>query len=562
MTKARAANKIEPVYEHWKPLTDEEFAVSMTDFREFCRNSIVLDENGSPVTFNLNKAQEIVAEKVIEALEPIMKKIPCPSIKVLIHKSRQMGITTIFLKLEQYFMTKTKNLNALHIMPTEDECDELKDRKLIPLLQGTHPDLMANMTSTANYVDFNEFEGNILDNRLRYMSSGTRGAGHGRTIHLLIEDEYAKYPDPFNLEAGILPAMKGNTARIVLFTAKGMNHAYDLSKEAQRDDNSWVYIFLPWYIMDEYEMEPYGRFLTLEGLTDYDYFLFSEFKKAGIDPSKWTRKAAWYDYIWREDAKRDWKFMYENYPTIAEESFRASGSPIFDAVKVNEWRDETFQRLDVYSSGGETEFRYVEEGVIKEKKPPIAGHTYIMGVDPADGEVKGDDSALVVWDILDNKVEAVCAYNGTISQNDFAELISDVGNRYNEAMVVPERNTGQLMIKWLTEVCNYYNIYSEGGKINNYNSLGVYTTPGVKNEMIARLKFLIANGYYSDFDPTFCEQANYFTYEKTPSGSFRAAATAGHHDDSVMCRCVATMALDMERFAGYNAAINKDGRKY
>lgn len=559
---ANSANKVTAVYEHWEPLTDEEFELSMEDFREFCRNSILLDENGTPVTFILNKAQELVAEKILKALEPIMKKQPCPSIKVLIHKSRQMGITTIFLKLEQYFMTRTKNLNALHVMPTEEECDELKDRKLIPLLQGTHPDLMADMTSTANYVDFNSFEGNILDNRLRYMPAGTRGSGHGRTIHLLIEDEYAKYTDPFTLESGILPAMRGNTARIVLFTAKGMNHAYDLSKEAQRDDNSWVYIFLPWYIMDEYEMEPYGRFKTLEGLTDYDFFLFNEFKEHGVPPEKWARKAAWYDYVWREDAKRDWKYMYENYPTIAEESFRASGSPIFDAIKVNEWRERDFQRLDVFASGdGSSEFRYVDEGVIKELEPPQKGHSYIVGVDPADGEIKGDDSALVVWDVGD-RVRAVAAYNGTISQNDFAELICDIANRYNEALVVPERNTGQLMIKWLTEVCQYTNIYTDAAKVANYNSIGVYTTPGVKNEMIARLKFLIANGYYEDFDPTFCEQANYFTYEKTPSGMYRAAASPGHHDDSVMCRCIATMALDMDRFAGYNAQIIKQGRKY
>lgn len=558
---ANSANKVEAVYEHWKPLTDDEFTASMEDFREFCKNSLVLDENGTPVTFILNKAQELVAEQILSALEPIMKKQPCPSIKVLIHKSRQMGITTILLKLEQYFMTRTKNLNALHVMPTEEECDELKDRKLIPLLQGTHPELLADMTSTANYVDFNSFEGNILDNRLRYMPSGTRGSGHGRTIHLLVEDEYAKYPDPFTLESGILPAMRGNTARIVLFTAKGMNHAYDLSKEAQREDNSWVYIFLPWYIMDAYEMEPYGRFKTLEGLTDYDYFLFSEFKKAGVPPQKWACKAAWYDYIWREDAKRDWKYMFENYPTIAEESFRASGSPIFDAIKINEWRERSYDRLDVFTVNGDTEFRYTEDGVIREREAPQRGHSYIIGVDPADGEIKGDDSALVVWDVGD-KVRAVCAYNGTISQNDFAELINDVAMRYNEALVVPERNTGQLMIKWLTEVCQYTNIYTDSNKIANYNSLGVYTTPGVKNEMIARLKFLISNGYYEDFDPVFCDQANYFTYEKTPSGMYRAAASAGHHDDSVMCRCIATMALDMDRFAGYNAQIIKQGRKY
>lgn len=561
MVKARAANRIDPIYEHWKPLTDDEFEISMTDFKEFCKHSILLDKNGTPITFTLNKAQEITAAKILEALDPIMKKVPCPSIKVLIHKSRQMGITTLFLKLEQYFMTKTKNLNALHVMPTEEECDELKDRKLIPLLQGTHPDLMADMTSTANYVDFNEFQGVVLDNRLRYMPSGTRGSGHGRTIHLLIEDEYAKYVDPFTLESGILPAMSGNTARIVLFTAKGMNHAYDLSEEAQRADNSWVYIFLPWYVMDEYEMEPYGRFLTLDELTDYDYFLFSEFKKNGVPPEKWARKAAWYDYVFREDAKRDTKYMYENYPTVAEESFRASGSPIFDAIKINDWKTRKYRRLDIYGADGQTEFRYTEDGSFREYEEPIRGHTYIVGVDPADGEIDGDDSALVVLDVSD-KVKAVFAFNGTISQNDFAELITDVAQRYNDALIVPERNTGQLMIKWLTEVCHYTNIYTDAAKVSGFNDLGVYTTVPVKNEMIARLKFLINNGFYEDFDPVFCQQANYFTYEKTQSGMYRAAASPGHHDDSVMCRMVAMMALDMDRFEGYNQTITKTGRKY
>lgn len=561
MVKARAANRIESVYNHWEKLSQEEFDASLQDFEEFCRHSIILDKNGSPVTFTLNNAQRVVAKEILKALNPIMKKVPCPSIKVLIHKSRQMGITTLFLKLEQYFMTKTKNLNALHVMPTEEECDELKDRKLIPLLQGTHPALMADMTSTANYVDFNEFGGVILDNRLRYMPSGTRGSGHGRTIHLLIEDEYAKYVDPFTLESGILPAMSGNTARIVLFTAKGMNHAYDLSKEAQRSDNSWVYIFLPWYIMDEYETEPYGRFVSLEGLTDYDYFLFSEFKKAGIPPEKWARKAAWYDFVYREDAKRDTKYMYENYPTVAEESFRASGSPIFDAIRINDWRKRTFKTLDIYGTQGETEFRYVEGGAFREYEAPIRGHSYIVGVDPADGEIDGDDSALCVLDVGE-KIKCVFAYNGTISQNDFAELITDVATRYNEALVVPERNTGQLMIKWLTEVCHYSNIYADASKVSGFNDLGVYTSVPVKNEMIARLKFLINNGFYEDFDPVFCQQANYFTYEKTPSGMYRAAASPGHHDDSVMCRMVAMMALDMGRFEGYNQTITKTGRKY
>lgn len=885
---AVSANQIQPVYSHWKPLSDDEFMLSMTDFREYCRNSIIYDKNGHPVTFELNEAQELVADTILKAIEPILKKQPTPSIRVCIHKSRQMGITTLCLKLEEFIMSKVTHFNALHIMPTEPESDELRDRKLMPMLQATHPDLMPVMISSGNHIDFKEFEGILLDNRLTYGSAGAKGGYHGRmspvdtpiitpdgwktmgklkigdrvygregkianiigvypqgkkqnyivkmkngsrleaglehrwlikkkhsspftivdtselqerlkegrislvplpgpidfphkevnldpyllgvligdawlgsknnhrvnlstsepeflelgdsfakdrnifsvnfgvevfnaldrlglatkksaekfipdsylhnstevrkallaglldtdghynktsrqieysttseelaqnarelvlslggkatvtqrkapgfrgegftgnisyrvmirvnfnpfrlkrhrerwikprvfkyteiesitpsrgvesvciavdnedhtyisgrdfvvshnTVHCLFEDEHAKYLDPFTLEAGILPAMSGNTIRVVLFTAKGMNHSYDLASIAQDPESDWVYLFLPWYLLSEYEMHPAGKYETLKGLSDYDIFLFEEFKRAGVPKNKWQAKAMWYNYTFINEAKRDTKYMYENYPTIAEESFKASGSPIFDTTKIREWEQQAFRKLDIFYRDGRTVFEYTDEGVLREKEPPKRGQTYIIGADPADGEVAGDDSALVVFKLTDDKVSAVCSYNGSISQNDFAELLYDIAMRYNEALIVPERNTGQLMIKWLTEIKGYFNIWTDAQKVSNYNNLGVYTTTATKNEAIARIKFLINNGHYDDFDPRFCEQAKYFTYERTPSGQLRAAAAAGHHDDTVMCRVIATMALDMERFGNYNEMTVKDGRKY
>lgn len=856
-----SANQIQPVYNHWEGLTDEEFMLSMTDFEEYCRNSIIYDKNGHPVSFELNEAQKLTADTILKAIEPILTKKPTPSIRVCIHKSRQMGITTLCLKLEQYIMSKVTHFNTIHIMPTEPEADELRDRKLMPMLQATHPDLMPVMISSGNHIDFKEFEGNLLDNRLTYGSAGAKGGYHGRTIHCLVEDEHcfgagvevmtdkglvpieritkqhdvfqwdngrvslvkptyihkynnpksvysltvhndrqvavtaghefvlknrvtgkytkkkledisfdsrwhipmsgegsngapltgfdrlviaaqadghisrvnslrkssmhvkftlklkrkigrlnqliesaglkskscktrgftqidvdfpeyinvkelsphltfdadkeralaileemvfwdghrekngrlyyssankanvelfafmgfqagynswisyqdpvwrcrlkrgesrsiqnfkkvkkdsepvyclavpsgniivklgtglyvtgnSKYIDPFTLEAGLLPAMSGNTIRIVLFTAKGMNHSYDLSKTAQDPESDWVYLFLPWYLLSEYEMAPVGKYESLRGLSDYDIFLFEEFKRAGVPKNKWQAKAMWYNYTFINEAKRDTKYMYENYPTVAEESFKASGSPIFDANKIREWERQPYKKLDVFYREGRTVFEYTDEGVIREKEPPKKGQTYIIGADPADGEVAGDDSALVVFKLTDDKISAVCSYNGSISQNDFAELLYDVAMRYNEALIVPERNTGQLMIKWLTEIKGYFNIWTDASKVSNYNNLGVYTTVATKNEAIGRIKFLINNGHYDDFDPRFCEQAKYFTYERTPSGQLRAAAAGGHHDDTVMCRVIAMMALDMERFGNYNEMAIKDGRKY
>ena len=145
-----SANQIQPVYSHWEGLTDEQFMLSMTDFEEYCRNSIIYDKNGHPVTFELNEAQKLTADTILKAIEPILTKKPTPSIRVCIHKSRQMGITTLCLKLEQYIMSKVTHFNTIHIMPTEPEADELRDRKLMPMLQATHPDLMPVMISSGN----------------------------------------------------------------------------------------------------------------------------------------------------------------------------------------------------------------------------------------------------------------------------------------------------------------------------------------------------------------------------------------------------------------------------
>lgn len=562
MAQARASNKIVSPYEHWAPLTDARFFAAMSHFEKFCAESLINDKNGVPVPFILNEAQKLVAKEILKAITPILEKKPCPSIRILCHKSRQMGITTLMLKLEQFILSKTTNFNALHTMPTEAEASEMIDRKMMPLLYGTNPDLMADMSASGDHIDFIEFNGNLLDNRLTFMSSLTKGAGHGRSLHLWCEDELAKYQDPFSLEAGILPAMSGNTIRIVLFTAKGMNHAYDLSKTAQDPESDWVYIFLPWYILEEYEANPKGKYKDLTELTEYDVFLCNEFEKAGVPINKWARKLQWYNSTLINEAKRDTQYMYENYPTVAAESFQASGAPIFDSVKLYEWMDTPHKRVDVFYESGENVFRYTDDGAIKELEPPKRNHTYIIGIDPADGEVRGDDSAVVVWDITNEKIRAVAAYNGTISQNDLADLCYDLAIRYNQALLVPERNMGQLMIKWLVEVKGYTNIWTDTATVNSYNVLGVRTTIPSKNEMVARMKFLINNGYYEDFDPEFCEQGIYFTYVKTQGGQFRAAADAGHKDDSVFARLLCTMALDMGVYKSYHENTVKEGKKY
>lgn len=81
MKQSKAANLIRPVYEHWKPLSDEQFELAMTDFREFCAQSIVLDQDGRPVKFVMNEAQERFATEVLEAIVPSWPRSPALVLK-------------------------------------------------------------------------------------------------------------------------------------------------------------------------------------------------------------------------------------------------------------------------------------------------------------------------------------------------------------------------------------------------------------------------------------------------------------------------------------------------
>ena len=127
------------------------------------------------------------------------------------------------------------------------------------------------------------------------------------------------------------------------------------------------------------------------------------------------------------------------------------------------------------------------------------------------------------------------------------------GKKYRIAYIA--RAQGDSFAAWLAD--------SVVKEVKKYPDTQVTVFDGQsKNEMIARLKFLMDNGYFEDFDPTFCEQGLYFTFQKTQSGQFRAAGDAGHHDDTILARMLTTMALDMSRYKAWSESKLKDGRKY
>jgi hypothetical protein len=542
---------IDSAYSHWPSLNQRQFNTLMLEFGRYCsEGSMIINKNGQSVPFVLNEAQKLVAEYLINE---IFADVPSPT-NLFIHKSRQMGISVVIAKIEQFMCSRKKFLNTQHIMPTEPYADDLCDKKFVPLLQGTHPTLLPSVHQVKRRVKFLEFGQTKLDSSVAFSSAQQHGGGRSQTNQVVIEDEQAFYERADYLEKGMLATMPkaGLSLRVVVSTAYGMNHFYDLSKVAQTSQY-WKYLFLPWHMLAEYEMAPWGSLQQLNSLTDYQVKLCTIFEEAGYPAASWARKLQWYQYVLETEAKLDWDYMYENFPSTAEESFAASGAPVLPAQKLRDLRDhpQPFSYAEITQDvTGTTNISDTALSSMKRFAKPQPGRKYLIGADPADGGADGDASAAVVIDLT--TMEAVCCVKERIDQNEFAELLNHLGRYYNNASIVPERNTGQSLIDWLV-MLKYPNMFIDALHTTHSRVVyGIYMTRPVKNEAILRLKFLLNKAIYTDYDPDFLEEGLHFTWKKTPSGLQKAMGTEGFGDDCVLARLIAAAALNMSRWRDYN----------
>ncbi|QDP63033.1 MAG: putative terminase large subunit [Prokaryotic dsDNA virus sp.] len=95
-----------------------------------------------------------------------------------------------------------------------------------------------------------------------------------------------------------------------------------------------------------------------------------------------------------------------------------------------------------------------------EYEKPEAGAVYVMGVDPA-GYAARDHASFQVLKVYDGEWTQVATFGGITDPVLFAKKISDVGRRYNNALVAVESNGVGVATLALLEDAGYPNLYYE-----------------------------------------------------------------------------------------------------
>lgn len=317
---AGAAHYVEALYRSWSPVSKKEWGEIMRDFKKFVSHHIIINKQGEAVKMKMNPAQEKVAELI---LKYSLAKEPRP-VKLVIHKSRQMGISTILTLIEKYIASRVTKINILHMLPDEKLARDYWKEKGEPLWQGSDPAILpkASVTTTPTpYISVRDFVGTNMQVNIRYNGSNSKAAMRSSTNHVIILDEYAFFENVKRLEKGVLASQPKTGLAITVYvsTANGMNHFYDVVKQAVEPNSGIEHIFLPWHMLDEYE-KPISKESRLYDLdkyepTAYDMKLFDIFEKEGYPKEKWLNKIEWYDYVTSTEAKGDTDYMKSEYPS-------------------------------------------------------------------------------------------------------------------------------------------------------------------------------------------------------------------------------------------------------
>jgi len=195
-------------------------------------------------------------------------------------------------------------------------------------------------------------------------------------------------------------------------------------------------------------------------------------------------------------------------------------------------------------------------------RQPVNGENYAMGVDVAEGLIRGDYSTIVVMAKGTNEVVAV--YRRRISFDKFTKKIEEVSYKYNKALVAVEKNNhGHVVLEGLkqTRVPLYYQKKYDSYAKKWTTTIGWHTNNKTKPMAIDELESLFANKEIGILQDNILDELSTFIYEEYGITE-KSGASPGAHDDLVLALAICVQCL--KDVSPSKMSINKkvNGRRY
>ncbi len=282
----------------------------------------ITDKRSNRVKFKLNTAQA----KLVKDMHNRNVTLKC----------RQKGITTFWCIFALDAALFNSNFSAGIIAHNLDDAKEIFRTKVKFPYDNLPESIRKARPASQEQAGMLVFDNNSKISVSTSFRSGTLNLLHVSELGKIA----AKYPDRAReIKSGALEAVPMDGIASYESTAEGAcGYFYDVCKEAQDHAASgnkltpldFKFHFFPWWIDDEYEMDPEGVVITAE-LEKY----FTEIE-ANTGASLSPRKRAWYAV----KSKNLGDDMLREYPSTPEEAFRASVQGAYYSAQFSRVRAE------------------------------------------------------------------------------------------------------------------------------------------------------------------------------------------------------------------------------
>jgi hypothetical protein len=558
-----------------KTLTpDQVEALWLTDFRAFARDHLkiqpMLDKNAASVggtqllPLLLNDPQDVL-DKIISEIKGEGRPL-----RMNILKARREGVST-YVSGRFYWMTTTRFNRYSMLIAHEPESTEFLFQMHKRFLQND--DIWKPQTTYNNkkLLNFDTADGKGLGSAIRVATAGKEDVGSGQAIHYLHLSEMAKYP-PHVTEALLTSVLQcvpqsADTEVIIESTAKGLGGQFYerywgakihygvrlkdgkivVDKTVNKDSSSYnefCSVFLPWFIFRRYTMDVPDDFVRTKDEEDLVLTY-------GLSDGQ----LVWRRWCIATNCNNSIDTFKQEYPSNPREAFIASGDPVFDVNQLQRLIDAATDPVVKYtirvSDGQFVASREAGEFSVWEES--ILGEEYIVSGDVSEGINRNtsgkvaDYSCAQVWKCSTG--QQVAEWHGKVDPDQFGLIMAYIGQRYNMAYLVPERNNhGNSTVLKLSEI-RYPRIYVERvpeppNKIRK--RYGWLTTRNNKKDIVDNMKAEMRDGTHGIRSKELLHEMMSFKQEGQEYG-----ADTGMFDDRVMAAMIGKFTLPVLRSNKY-----------
>jgi len=406
---------------------------SLQRFEFFCSQLRVDTKEKGRVPLRWLGTQRYLMEEIAKGMEQDIHTF-------FILKGRQVGISTVTLALDLYWLFKNPGLQGGVITDT-DENRELFRSYLTQYMESLPAKYKPKQLSH-NRVQLTL--GNA--SRLIYLVAGTRkqgNLGRGKALNFAHGTETSSWGDEDGYSSLMNTLAQDNPNRMYIFesTARGYNMFYECWEIAKKSDLQKA-IFIGWWRNEFYQKArnspEFKAFWDGQPTSNERVWIKEVMRRYNVSIT--PEQIAWWRWYVQEQMRDDENLALQEMPPTEDYAFQLSGSKYFDAERTNKAYQEALlkpRRFFRYKFGVQfehTEFIETNEEMAEVTiwEWPNDRGVYVMGADPAYGSSEwADEFAACILRCYSDKVEQVLEIGTTDwTEQQFAWAIAHLAGFY------------------------------------------------------------------------------------------------------------------------------------